>query len=219
MGADRLESLTWQSSWPRPATLATESVTDRQAAEPGWPGVSRSCSSRSQAAAGRRMSVGRCGGIERPSGKSSPVSSKTMTPLHNRLHPCSGWNAMVWAASRSGRSAGGHGADVNTLPASGPGIADVFGLWGPCLPRESCHLRDWFYEDGTSCRCRGRHPKVDMLGESSTAGMLARRWHPRLAASAGSGLGSGITLAWAADNNCPCPLRTTGTAGCKGAGN
>lgn len=44
----------------------------------------------------------------RPSGKSSPRSSKRITPLHKRLHPCSGWDAIVWAASRSGRSAEGH---------------------------------------------------------------------------------------------------------------
>jgi DNA-binding CsgD family transcriptional regulator len=90
---------------------------------------------------------------------------------------------MVWAALRSGRSAEGYGADVNTLRASGLGIADIFGLWA--LLRKSCHLRDWFYEDGTSCRCGGRHPKVDMLGESSTAGMLEQRWHPRSAAVPG----------------------------------
>jgi hypothetical protein len=65
--------------------------------------------SRSQAATGRRMQAGWCGGTARPSGKSPPVSSKRMTPLHSRLHPCSGWKAMVWAASRSERSGGGHG--------------------------------------------------------------------------------------------------------------
>ena len=30
------------------------------------------------------------GGITRPSGRISPLSSNTITPLHNRLHPCSG---------------------------------------------------------------------------------------------------------------------------------
>ena len=71
--------------------------------------ASRAPGSRSQAATGRRMRAGWCGGTARPSGKSPPVSSKRMTPLHSRLHPCSGWKAMVWAASRSERSAGGHG--------------------------------------------------------------------------------------------------------------
>jgi DNA-binding CsgD family transcriptional regulator len=69
---------------------------------------------------------------------------------------------MVWAALRQGGRQKGTGADVNTLRASGLGIADIFGLWA--LLRKPCHLRDWFYEDGTSCRCGGRHPKVDMLG-------------------------------------------------------
>ncbi|KWW98112.1 hypothetical protein TH66_22860 [Carbonactinospora thermoautotrophica] len=54
-------------------------------------------------------SVGRCGAMTVPSGSSSPVSSNTTTPLHNRLHPCSGWHATVRAASRSGASADGHG--------------------------------------------------------------------------------------------------------------
>jgi hypothetical protein len=65
--------------------------------------------SSSQAATGHRTSINRCGGTARPSGKSSPESSKRMTPLHSRLHPCSGWKATMWAASRSGRSAGGQG--------------------------------------------------------------------------------------------------------------
>ncbi len=62
-----------------------------------------------QAATGSRSCVGRRGGTTRPSGRSWPVSSKRTTPLHSRLHPCSGWAATVWAASRSGWSAGGHG--------------------------------------------------------------------------------------------------------------
>jgi hypothetical protein len=82
----------------------------------GWQPASRRCTcasrapgSRSQAATGRRMRAGWCGGNAWPSGKSPPISSNRMTPLHSRLHPCSGWKAMVWAASRSERSAGGHG--------------------------------------------------------------------------------------------------------------
>ena len=61
-----------------------------------------------QAAMGSWTWIGRRGGTARPSGKSSPVSSKMMTPLHSRLHPCPGWKAMEWAESRSGRSAEGH---------------------------------------------------------------------------------------------------------------
>src|SRR6266700_7130698 len=63
----------------------------------------------SYAAMGRRTWVGRCGGTIRPPGRISPMSSNTITPLHSRLHPCSGWKATVRAALRSGRSAGGHG--------------------------------------------------------------------------------------------------------------
>ena len=40
-----------------------------------------------------------------PSGSSSPVSSKSRTPLHSRLQPCSGWCATRRAASRSAESA------------------------------------------------------------------------------------------------------------------
>jgi hypothetical protein len=50
---------------------------------------------RAQAAMGCSTWISRRGGTARPSGKSSPVSSKMMTPLHSRLHPCSGWKAMV----------------------------------------------------------------------------------------------------------------------------
>ena len=45
----------------------------------------------------------------RPSGSSSPRSSKATTPLQSRLHPCSGWAETTLAASRSGRFAGGQG--------------------------------------------------------------------------------------------------------------
>src|SRR5258708_6623770 len=43
-----------------------------------------------------------------PSGSSSPVSSKTTTPLQSRLQPCSGWLMIVRAASRSGPLGSGH---------------------------------------------------------------------------------------------------------------
>lgn len=52
---------------------------------------------------------GRRGGTCRPSGRSSPVSSKSTTPLQSRLQPCSGCAATVRAASRSGAAAAGHG--------------------------------------------------------------------------------------------------------------
>jgi Domain of unknown function DUF302 len=37
-----------------------------------------------------RTWAGRRGGITRPSGRISPMSSNTIAPLHSRLHPCSG---------------------------------------------------------------------------------------------------------------------------------
>jgi hypothetical protein len=42
------------------------------------------------AATGSRAWAGQCGGIPRPPGRISPMSSNTITPLHSRLHPCSG---------------------------------------------------------------------------------------------------------------------------------
>jgi hypothetical protein len=53
-------------------------------------------------AADQIRQAGRCGAMVRPSGSSSPVSSNTTTPLHNRLHPCSGWREITTAASWSG---------------------------------------------------------------------------------------------------------------------
>ena len=54
----------------------------------------------------------RCGSIMLPSGSSSPVSSKTITPLQSRLQPCSGKEAMTRAASRSIGVGGGAGGLV-----------------------------------------------------------------------------------------------------------
>ncbi len=51
----------------------------------------------------------RCGWMQLPSGSSSPVSSKMITPLQRRLHPCSGWQDTTLAASRSTASAFGQG--------------------------------------------------------------------------------------------------------------
>jgi len=45
--------------------------------------------------------------MTRPLGRISPLSSKRTTPLHNRLHPCSGWLCTTWAASRPALSAEG----------------------------------------------------------------------------------------------------------------
>jgi hypothetical protein len=50
----------------------------------------------------------RWGSLARPSGSNSPVSSKEMTPLHSRLHPCSGCAATTRAALWSTASAAGH---------------------------------------------------------------------------------------------------------------
>jgi hypothetical protein len=48
-----------------------------------------------QAATGSRTCSGVGGGMARPLGRSTPASSKRITPLHSRLHPCSGWNAIT----------------------------------------------------------------------------------------------------------------------------
>ena len=42
--------------------------------------------------------AGRCGATVRPSGSSSPVSSKTTTPLQSSTQPCSGWRETTRAA-------------------------------------------------------------------------------------------------------------------------
>jgi hypothetical protein len=41
-------------------------------------------------------------------GQSGPARSNSTTPLHSRLHPCSGWLTMTRAAMRSDASASGH---------------------------------------------------------------------------------------------------------------
>jgi hypothetical protein len=58
---------------------------------------------------------GRWGGIARPSGSSSPVSSKTTTELHRRFQPCSGWRETIRASSWSGESAGRQGGECGQL--------------------------------------------------------------------------------------------------------
>ena len=62
---------------------------------------------------------------DRPSGSSSPVSSKSTTPLHSRLQPCSGWQATVWAASRSGASACGQCGWCEHMVCGFPVVASV----------------------------------------------------------------------------------------------
>ena len=59
-----------------------------------------------------------CGASARPPGRSSPPSSKTTTPLHSRLQPCSGWLAMAWAAARAISPADGHGGSWGHMPTS-----------------------------------------------------------------------------------------------------
>jgi hypothetical protein len=64
-----------------------------------------------RAAAARTSSVrgaGNLGSTTVPSGRSSPVSSKTMTPLHSSDQPCSGRAQTTRAAARSRLEAAGH---------------------------------------------------------------------------------------------------------------
>src|SRR5208282_6104847 len=66
-------------------------------------------------AAGATMWARADGGTTaRPSSSSAPPSSKITTPLHSRLHPCSGWLAMTLAPLRSCARAPGMGADAGT---------------------------------------------------------------------------------------------------------
>jgi hypothetical protein len=67
----------------------------------------------------------RWGAMDLPSGSSSPVSSKTMTPLQRRLQPCSGKHATTRAASRSVASADGQDGWCEHIGFSG--------LWGRCV--------------------------------------------------------------------------------------
>ena len=85
-----------------------------------------------------RRWVGRRGGTTRPPGRISPMSSNTITPLHSRLHPCSGWMTTVWAASRSGRSAGGHGGRCQHIAHLWSGLRMYLVLWAVRLWGWSC---------------------------------------------------------------------------------
>jgi hypothetical protein len=84
---------------------------------------------------GGPASVGRCGAMNPPPGRSSPVSSKITTPLQSRLQPCSGWLTMVCAASRSGAEGAGQGGVCLQMPVPVGFIVCVFG-WLAC--RSSC---------------------------------------------------------------------------------
>ena len=80
--------------------------------------------SSSQAATGHRTSINRCGETARPSGKSSPESSKRMTPLHSRLHPCSGWKA----------------TDVGRVTVRAVSWRTGGLMWTHCLPLGDCDV-------------------------------------------------------------------------------
>ena len=99
-----------------------------------------------------RRCAGRRGGRTRPPGRISPMSSNTITPLHSRLHPCSGWMATVWAASRSGRSADGHGGQCGHIAHLWSGLRMYFVLW----TRSSL---GWSRKDGTNRRSLRASPE------------------------------------------------------------
>jgi hypothetical protein len=71
------------------------------------------------------MTVSTRGGASgRPSGRSSPLSSNNTTPLHSRLHPCSGWGGDHVGRAvgpRALRRAGWHTAAHVRLLSMGPG--------------------------------------------------------------------------------------------------
>ena len=115
----------------------------------------------SQAAAGNGMWLGRRGGTARPSGKSSPVSSKTMTSLPVGSIPAR--RGRRWCGSRHGRGGrrGGQGPGGAHGLASWSGIADVgAGLLGPGPGRRGC------WPAGTVQAARGgRRPRVHSQGQ------------------------------------------------------
>ena len=78
-------------------------------------GACPSCRGTTRAGRSKARSVGRCGAMHAPSGKSSPVSSKITMPLQSRLQPCSGWLTTVCAASRSGADASGQGGECGHM--------------------------------------------------------------------------------------------------------
>jgi hypothetical protein len=100
----------WTGSGPGVAAVCVQEVQgagvlDRVHAVPGLPPEVRRViytTNLIESMNARLRNAGRTAGrgrTMRPPGSSSPVSSNTMTPLHSRLHPCSGWAAMVRAAA------------------------------------------------------------------------------------------------------------------------
>ena len=88
------QAIAGQSSSPRhrqEASATCSASSARSTAPRPSPGAGTGADSACHAAAGSRERAMRCGGgvTWRP-GRISPRSSNTITPLHSRLHPCSG---------------------------------------------------------------------------------------------------------------------------------
>lgn len=70
-------------------------------------------------------------------GRSSPPSSNSTTPLHSSVHPCSGWLATDRAAERSGARASGHrGRCLHSLSLGSrpcPGLAGADAMAPPVV--------------------------------------------------------------------------------------
>jgi hypothetical protein len=118
-----------------------------------------------------------CGASARPPGKSSPPSSKTTTPLHSRLQPCSGWLAMTWAAARAISPADGawrfldaHGPPPSWLLSVAPGT-------GPASAADRC-----------AADCFPRLSGIFTWPPANLTVSLRRKPRPRGTAPAGPGL-------------------------------
>ena len=95
-------------------------------------------------------------GRTRPSGKSSPVSSKRTTPLHSRLHPCSGLRTTQSASARSGQSAGGHGGRCGHMSWLGVPARIRFTVVSLAGRRVALRL---MLESGLTGDCSGSHDR------------------------------------------------------------
>ncbi len=111
---------------PRPVRVVQVSLVHR-----AHPALSRLPKDQAAAASARAGGAGTAragrraaGTIERgptcwPPGSRAPASSNSTTPLHSRLHPCSGWVTTTRAAMRSGAAAAGQGGWCLHMTSSG----------------------------------------------------------------------------------------------------
>ncbi len=156
------------------------------------------------------VASGRCGAMTRPSGRSSPVSSKSRTPLHSRLHPCSGWCATRRADSRSGESAVGHGVwcwhmggIFRSVVLGGMDVVSVPRLEASFMAGPRCDK-----SDGTQCCPTDVNPQVFR----STASHRFMTHHPRgrfIPTALSLRMVRGGRMGLVRTGRRPCPARTS----------